>query len=290
MSSLSTKERSLRDKHSSGPKEASSKRDRSLELRIKARTEEPVYEAVREHYGTVPPSAEDDYVEVPAILEYHWTREDDPSMSKPVLFYGKPGQLDQVIAFCEVKFGTDDTLIEDKAKQASYLASLFRGPALSWLANELKINRSTLLLDYPTFAEQVKSAFGQSDRAEQLAAQRSLNTLSQRTSVLQYKLRFQQLARQAGYEETEQLINQFLRGLKLHVKEALITRGQNYATIEQCAQQAQRIDDELFAAKRDAGSTKYSKAGSSLKCYNCGKIGHKARDCKSKQGSGARTT
>ncbi|KAK9251981.1 hypothetical protein V1507DRAFT_462908 [Lipomyces tetrasporus] len=56
--------------------------------------------------------------------------------NKAPLFYGKPRQLDTVLAYAEIKFACDDSFADSKPKKCAHLASLFRGDAATWLRTD----------------------------------------------------------------------------------------------------------------------------------------------------------
>jgi hypothetical protein len=161
---------------------------------------------------------------------------------------------------------------------------LFRGQALHWLTNELATNTS-LLHDYNSFQKELQSAFGVSEKVEQQSAARRIANITQRGPVQLYAIEFRQLSKTLGYTDATAKA-QFTRGLKLHVREALITSDQD-GDLEDLIEEAQRLDTELYSARRPARPGQSQGAGQpgargQLKCHSCGKFGHKARDCRNK--------
>lgn len=207
-------------------------------------------------------------------------------MSKPVLFYGKPSQLDDVFTYVDIKFLVDD--IDDEGKQCAILASLFRGPALQWLTQNRKTN-AELLDDYDTFKAAVQSAFGLTEAAQTAQTARKFANCYQKASVQLYAIEFQRLSRELNIPDATALA-QFEKGLKSHIREALIVRD-NVTNLEAAITEAQRIDSQLFSSKRGNTFRKYGSqgnrgtgsSGNSGKCHSCGQFGHKARDCKVKK-------
>ncbi|KAL1988682.1 hypothetical protein VTN96DRAFT_8382 [Rasamsonia emersonii] len=119
------------------------------------------YDEGAPHYYTTSGTTSD--AEQYQIDCYSITQEDE-EMSKQVLFYGKEHQLWEAITYSEIKFLTDDAFDEDKRKQAAYFASLFRGTALRWLADERQ--RDPIILNnYENLKATAISAFAKSDKA-----------------------------------------------------------------------------------------------------------------------------
>lgn len=257
--------------------------DRARGIVAREVTADTYYGPAREILGDTESEANSEYQ---YVAEYCTFEEDTDDMSKPILFYGKPEQLTPLINYCNLKFECDDAFDGNKRRQAAYFATLFRGVAATWLAGEIESD-PTIVHNYVTLQAKCKDKFGVSDAAIKSKAERELATLTQRTSVLQYALRFEQLVNLLGWNEDAKLAA-FKRGLKLHIREAIITQGQNYSSLEKISNEAQRIDDELYSAKR-SGAPRFSgqrQGGKgSQKCFGCGKFGHKKADCKSSGGS-----
>lgn len=203
-------------------------------------------------------------------------------MSKSPQFYGKPGQLEPVLTYCFVKAIADG--ITDDEEKCGRLASLFRGPALSWLTAVLA-STPKILTDYNEFVATLKSQFGVSDTAKQHQAAKALRNLSQKGSAQLYAIQLEQLCATLGHSDATTL-TYFLEGLKLHVREALITQGgKTISTYSAAKTEAIRIDTELYnARRRGAGRTGQGQAKDSsggVKCHKCGRFGHKKSQCKS---------
>lgn len=102
-------------------------------------------------------------------------------MSKAPLFFGKPGQFEQVTTWCEITFRTNTELSQDKAKQAAFFASLFRGPALTWFAGQT--DQDDLLNYYPKLKVRTENHWTKSDTVKKADAARKLSFISQRRNV-----------------------------------------------------------------------------------------------------------
>jgi len=165
-------------------------------------------------------------------------------MSKPVLFYGKPNQVDDLVTFCKVKFLADGT--NDESQKAGYLASLFRGHALSWLTEYMKRNS---LDDFESLVQEIRRVFGLNETAAASQLANRLANLRQRGSVQQYALEFEQLATATKLPDTVARA-QFVKGLKQHVQRGLVTADQA-DTLSEAIEEATRIDAELYSIGRN---------------------------------------
>lgn len=208
---------------------------------------------------------------------------DEDMKGSQVYFYGRAAELNEVICYAEIKFLTDDDFSDDKQKQAAFFASLFRGSALTWLAQERKTNPA-LLSSYPELITKTKQAFGHNEASERQQAARRLTQARQRTTVQHFHIQLERDATLLKWDETAKQTT-FIRGLKTKTREAIITKGEKYATLSDLANEAQRIDDEVFTSNRPryGGRQQGSRQGGGGfkgKCNSCGRFGHKAASCK----------
>lgn len=173
-------------------------------------------------------------------------------MSKPVLFYGKPNQIDDLDTYCKVKFVADQTI--DEAVKAGYCASLFRGPALSWLTTYLKQNQ---LNDYDELIAQLRATFGLDDTAQQGQYARALAKCKQYKSVQQYALAFKDLAEKLDLPDPVKKA-QFVQGLKGNIQRAIIFGDNADDPFDDLVKEATRIDGELYNVSRQQGANRGS--------------------------------
>ena len=96
---------------------------------------------------------------------------------------------------------------------------------------------------------ETRKAFGQSDETRKAQAAKTLPALRQKTSVQAYIQSFDTCA---DLLEIDSALKKtfFLKGLKLHVREALLSNDGPAKSYKWACQEAQRIDDELYSTYR----------------------------------------
>lgn len=169
-------------------------------------------------------------------------------MSKPVLFHGKPNQVDDVLTHCLATFAANG--VTDPGQQAGYLASLFRGSALTWLTTTLKENDS-ILVDYTSFVQQVRQRYELNEHARAGQLARQLASCRQRRSVQDYATEFEPLSKACQLSDSVAIAT-FVKGLKPHVQRALVT-SDDYVDLSSVIAEATRIDSELYNIRRSGG-------------------------------------
>lgn len=190
---------------------------------------------------TQSPASSRQDIDLPDAVNRPAFRED--TMSKPILFYGKPGQLDTLTTYCTVKFIAEDT---PDASKGAVCATHFRGPALTWLSRRLKLNPQ-FLANWDNFSTALSTSFGLDDIAAGQQAARQLASCRQTSSVQEYATKFRDLAELAGIpDQTANAL--FLKGLRPNVRNACIISDNNDSLTDTIAE-AQRIDNQLFYAR-----------------------------------------
>jgi hypothetical protein len=179
-------------------------------------------------------------------------------MSKPVLFYGKPGQLDSLFTYVEVQFRLTPGI--DDGTRAATLASLFRGGALDWLTQTLRANPA-ILDSYEGFKETVTEEFSLDDHAQKSQAARALTQLRQTKDVHSYGQRFRTLSHQADVAGPTATAL-FIKGLKPRIRDAVIISDER-DSLDDAITEATRIDSQLYyAGSRQSGSNAGRQRGS----------------------------
>lgn len=181
---------------------------------------------------------------------------------KPVLFYGKPAQLDSFIAYLTIQFIVRDT---PDTRKVAVTASLFRGPALVWITTKIQKNPTVLSsTSWEDFHAQLQANYGLSDEARTSLAAKKLANLRQTSSVQAYAAEFQEHAATTGINGPTSTAL-FIKGLKPTIRNALII-SDSRDSLRDAIDEAKRIDEQFFYARganpnRDRASYPGSKPG-----------------------------
>jgi hypothetical protein len=189
----------------------------------------------------------------PSVTSATRFRED---MSKPITFSGKPRQLEPCLTYVQVRCIAEN--ITTGQQKAGVLASLFRGPALSWLTTSLKLT-PTILQDFDELVTQLRSTFGTTPQAQKLQAANAITSLRQKGSVQDYEQRFSVLAAEAELTPEIQAAL-FAKGLKPKIREALIV-SDAADTYDEIAREAKRLDAEFYFAGVSRSQARSNKGG-----------------------------
>ena len=165
------------------------------------------------------------------------------------------------------------------------------------------------------FKEKMRQVFGAID--EEKEAARQIQNIRQKGSAAKYTAEFQQYSVKTGWDD-EALKYHYYRGLKDHVKDDLV-REEETDDLKELIELAIKIDNRHFERtlekkgyyekkyspgkktyQRDSYGTTPMELDATLDpqekdrrkherlCYECGKPGHMARDCRAKKTSGQR--
>jgi hypothetical protein len=181
------------------------------------------------------------------------------------------------------------------------------------IMNNMREETKALFRTYKGFIDKITATFGAVDEEKQ--AERAIQTLRQRGSCATYTAEFQRYSSKTGWND-DALRAQYYRGLKDSVKDELV-KDEKPDTMADMIEMATKIDNRLYeralekkgfydtghrqnqrtprqqnhwpqpmeldaTEKREMSPQVRQKHMQDRTCFNCGKPGHLARNCKGK--------
>lgn len=184
--------------------------------------------------------------------------------------------LDKLIALARFHFLQDDDYDDSHQPQrCAYLAQRFVGPALDWAASE-HIARPATYEDFDTFVVAVKQAFGVEANNITALRRKALDDLRWGTDVPVFFAEFDRLTTQLGISGHDTKIAMVEHKLPVSLKETLATQALSFSNYETMRERLNTM--WALNPHRQTGA----KSQGRPRCGHCGKMGHRAADCKAK--------
>lgn len=203
-----------------------------------------------------------------------------------VLFDGSNWQdLTRLVTRCRMKFLQTSALdadpyVNDDAKCA-HLVSHFRGPALDWAGQTYEANNASFA-DYSGFVEATRNAFGISDEGLEAQRRGQLEGLRWSTNLPTFFAEFDRLTSLLGLNQDSTRIAILRSKLPTTVQKLLSEQAlnfHNYDTMRERLLTMWSLDPNRNTVVGQGSAAAHSKRP---RCGRCGKKGHTASDCRSK--------
>ncbi|CAD0040808.1 unnamed protein product [Aureobasidium pullulans] len=247
------------------------------------------------------------------------TTRDDSKVAKPDLYYGDRQGLDDWLNQMDLYYIFTPM---EEAKKTIFASTYLRGRAQHWMKPMLqkfldrREDTDGIMVSFAKFKTEIRRIFGISN--EDKVAVRHIQHIRQHTSASEYAAKFQEHAQVTDWDDSA-LMTMYRRGLKENVKDELMRAGMKIEDLDDLIRATIEIDDNLYERKsgyvpyrnskgrnnfgnrnqyqdpygpqpmeldvtegRRSNGRKQFKGKSSMTCYGCGKKGHMARDCHSK--------
>jgi hypothetical protein len=193
-------------------------------------------------------------------------------------FDGNPVDLQRLLAHVSVSFLADQSKFGTEQAKSGFLAKHFRGPALDWLAVNLRDNAS-LLDNFDAFKSAVQGAFGLDSVRTGVEARTRMDALRQSPGgdLLLFLSEFEGLCATLGLASDASRCTLLMPKLEPYYQSSLRTSGQlcsSYSSIK-------AMLGNMYALRKDPGVAHQDKARRKAKCGKCGRKGHTSTECRS---------
>lgn len=185
--------------------------------------------------------------------------------------------LDKLIAIARFHFLQDnDYNDEHQPQRCAFLSQRFVGPALDWVATVHESQPATFE-DFDGFIVAVKQAFGVEANNITALRRKALDDLRWGSDVPVFFAEFDRLTFQLGIAGHDTKIAMVEAKLPLSLKEKLAEQALSFANYETMRERLNTM--WALNPHRKSGSMEPNKRP---RCGHCGKAGHRADSCKSK--------
>lgn len=189
--------------------------------------------------------------------------------------------LTRLVTLSQLQFLQDEDYDDQPRRQCAYLASHFRGPALDWVGSVTATTPATLN-NFEGFVEAARNQFGISDQG--LGAQRrgQLEGLKWQADLPVFFAEFDRLTHLLGLTGDAVRIALVRSKLPVSVQKLMAEQAldfANYDTMRERLLTMWNLDPGRRSADPVVPVTSTKKRP---RCGKCGKKGHKAVDCRSK--------
>ena len=209
--------------------------------------------------------------------------------------------------------------IEGDEAKINFVAGYLRGKAWNWFEPILREKRTEKRADWSDRTTRILGSYKEMEKAmaqvfgdvdERKTAARQMQKLRQTRSVTDYITEFQMIASNLDWDE-EALEDKFTEGLKPNVQSALIYFPTDADNLEEIMARAQKIDRQQWENRKERNNFQHlnyrrkdsprrkldydgdvvmtgakissEEAKEKGLCFNCGKKGHLARNCRQRK-------
>jgi hypothetical protein len=184
--------------------------------------------------------------------------------------------LNRLVALANFQFAQDDDYDSNAPRQCSYLAGSFTGPALDWVASRYAAAPNTFP-PFNRFVEETREAFGIADNNITALLRRELDDLSWQSDTPVFFSEFDRITHALGITSHETRVAMVEAKLPTSMKTLLASQALSFANYE-----TMRERFNCMWAMDPSKTKKVTHPAKKPRCGSCGKKGHTATDCRSK--------
>lgn len=176
-------------------------------------------------------------------------------VAPPEPFSGDQAKFGTFVSQLSLKFASDPAAFASDQSRLIYAASYLRGSAYTWVQPHISPLGSLSFSSYEEFLSALRASFDDPD--SYATAERQIFALKQDSTCSSYYSRFSSLASILGWTEPAFLVSLFRRGLKDHVKDALVGKAIPQDSLPQFAKACIELDNQFFARSLEKRSSSF---------------------------------
>lgn len=181
--------------------------------------------------------------------------------------------LTRVVALARFAFLQDGDYDDNEARKCAYLASMFEGPALDWIA-AVSSTSMTIMDDFDGLVMATREAFGIADNNINALLRRDLDQLTWSSDVPVFFAEFDRLTLGLGITSHETRVAMVESKLPSVMKTRLAEQALSFANYDTMRERFTCMWALDPSRGRATGTTKKPRCGS------CGKKGHHSSECR----------
>lgn len=182
----------------------------------------------------------------------------------------------RIVALAKFAIVQDDDYDNNEERKCAHLASRYSGPALDWAAYQ-HANVRGAFSSFDRFVNATREAFGIADNNVTALLRRQLDDLSWQSETPVFFAEFDRLTSALGITSHETRVAMVEQKLPLQMKALLAQQALSFANYDTMRERL-----NCMWAMDPSKSKKVTHPSAKPRCGTCGKKGHTATNCRSK--------
>lgn len=200
-----------------------------------------------------------------------------PHFATDIRFNGSNWQdLTRLVTLCKLYFLQDSEYTDDHNARCALLAACFEGPALDWVVEKTGTNYA-IFSTFEAFVTSTREAFGVADNNITAYVRRELDQLQWNDNVPVFFSEFDRLTSALNITSHETRVAMVMQKLPLRMKQLLAQQALSFANYDTMRERF----NCMWAMDPTSGKT-VTLGKQKPRCGSCGKKGHVASNCRTK--------
>lgn len=186
-------------------------------------------------------------------------------------------EFTRIVGLAKFTILQDDDYDGNEERKCAHLASRFDGPALDWVAYEYANNRN-VFANFDRFVTATREAFGIADNNVTALLRRQLDELTWQTETPTFFAEFDRLTRALGITSHETRVAMVEAKLPVSMKTLLASQALSFSNYDTMRERF----NCMWAMDPSKSKAVTHPTRKRVRCGTCGKKGHPATECRSK--------